>query len=66
MSNIELQNKDQKPKRRSRKKLWIILSAVAIFLILGVAVLYVFGRGIFTKNWSGSSPFFKFLHGEQD
>ena len=65
MKKILLDDKNQKPKK-SRKKLWIVISIFAGLLILGTGLLYAFGRGIFTKNWSGSSPFFKFLHGEEN
>ena len=64
---IDLENTQYKPKKkRSRKTLRIILLIFAGLLILGGGLLYAFGRGIFTKNWSGSSPFFKFLHGDED
>jgi len=65
MKKILLDGKNQKPKK-NRKKLWIVISIFAGLLILGSGLIYAFGRGIFTKNWSGSSPFFKFLHGEEN
>jgi len=64
---INLERTEYKPrKKKSRKKLWIVLSIFFGLLIISTGLVYAFGRGIFTKNWSGSSPFFKLLHGEQD
>jgi len=64
MTNIGLENKNKKPFFKSRKKLWVIISIFLAVIMLGTGLLYVFGRGIFTKNWSDSSPFFKMLSGD--
>jgi len=64
---LNLEKTEYKPKKKkSRKALRIILSIFFGLILIGGGLLYAFGRGIFTKNWSGSSPFFKFLHGEQN
>lgn len=65
MANIELENKNKKSFFKSRKKLIIVLSVFFGLLLIGGGLLYVFGRGIFTKNWTGSSPFFKKLIGDE-
>jgi len=66
--NINLENTEYHPQkpRKSRKKLWIVLSVIVGILIIGSGLLYAFARGIFTKNWSGTAPFFKMLHGDQN
>jgi len=64
MANIGLENKNKRPFFKSRKRLWIILSIFLGVILLGTGLLYVFGKGIFTKNWSDSSPFFKMLAGD--
>jgi len=64
---------DLQPGRRSlvgflksrTKKFWIGL--VLILLLLAGAIFgYGYWKGIFTKNYSGSSPFLKMLSGEKD
>jgi len=65
MSKIIFENQKQKQKSKSKKKLWIILSVVFI-LLLAAGGAYAYWRGMFTKNYSGSSPFFKMLAGDQD
>lgn len=68
MNIINLENTEyhyKKPKK-SRKVLWIFLSIFFGIIILGGGLLYAFGHGIFTKNWSGTAPFFKMLHGDQN
>lgn len=65
---IDLENTQsahQKPKK-SRKALWIFLSIFFGLIIVGGGLLYAFGHGIFTKNWSGAAPFFKMLQGDKD
>ena len=66
MSKIILQNKDKNFQKRSRKKLWIIISIIAFVLLASAGAGYAYWRGIFTKNYSGSSPFFKKLAGDDD
>lgn len=65
MTIINLENKNKKSFFKSRKKLWIIVSIFLGLLIIGGGLLYAFGKGIFTKNWSGSSPFFRMLSGNE-
>ncbi|MFA5157591.1 MAG: LCP family protein [Patescibacteria group bacterium] len=66
MSKIILENKYKNQQKKSRKKLWIIVSVVAFVLLVGAGAGYAYWKGIFTKNYSGSSPFFKKLSGEED
>lgn len=66
MSQIILENKNQSGKPKSRKKLWIILSVILVVLLLGAGAAYGYFRGVFTKNYGGSSPFFRMLAGDQN
>lgn len=66
MAKILLENPHNKQKPKSRKKLWIVLSVILVVLLTGAGVGYAYWRGVFTKNYSGSSPFFKMLAGEKD
>lgn len=64
--NLEnTQANHQKPKK-SRKALWIFLSIFFGLIIIGGGLLYAFAHGIFTKNWSGTAPFFKMLNGDNN
>ncbi len=64
---IDLENTEYKHKtKKSRKALWIVLSIFFALIIIGGGLLYAFGKGIFTRNWSDSSPFFKFLRGDEN
>lgn len=64
MLDIGLENKYKKPFFKSRKRLWIMISILLALILLGTGLLYIFGRGIFTKNWGDSSPFFKMISGD--
>ncbi|MCX6810761.1 MAG: LCP family protein [Candidatus Berkelbacteria bacterium] len=66
MSKILLENPYQKQKPKSKKKLWVILSIILIIILTGAGIGYAYWRGVFTKNYSGSSPFLKMLAGEKN
>ncbi|MEI6144253.1 MAG: LCP family protein [Candidatus Berkelbacteria bacterium] len=66
MSKILLENPGQKQKPKSKKKLWIIISVILVILLIGGGVAYARWRGMFTKNYSGSSPFLQMLSGSKD
>ena len=66
MNYIDLENKYKNPRKKSKKALWVIVSILIVLILLGLGGMYVFGKGIFTKNWSGPSPFMKLLGGEKD
>ncbi|MCX6812562.1 MAG: LCP family protein [Candidatus Berkelbacteria bacterium] len=54
-----------KPKK-SRKKLWIVLAIIFALILLGAGAIYAYYRGVFSKNYSGSSPFLKMLAGDKN
>lgn len=66
MSKILLENPNLKQKPKSKKKLWVVLSIIFVVLLAGSGIAYAYWRGVFTKNYSGSSPFFKILAGQKD
>ena len=55
MSKILFENKNQKPKRRS-KKFWIVFSLILGLILAGIGAFYVYGKQIFTENFSASAP----------
>lgn len=54
---------DPDQKRKRKKKIWII-SIISVLILATIGVGYAYWKGIFTKNYTGSSPFFSFLKGD--
>lgn len=57
MSKILFENKHQRPKRS--KKFWIIFSVILGLILAGIGAFYVYGKQIFTENFSPSAPALK-------
>ena len=55
---------DPEQRRKRKKKLWIIWSCVTALVLIIAGIGYAYWKGIFTKNYTGSSPFFSFLKGD--
>jgi len=66
MPKILLGNYGQQQKPKSKKKLWVVISIIVLVFLIGAGVGYAYWRGVFTKNYSGSSPFFRMLAGDKN